>query len=144
MIAESLTPKPGIREQNLLIADTGRLKTERPVSFHGLLMCMREFAARRAKMDAILRKNHVADAAARAAPKSQWHAQREIHEERTVQRINIELWIALDQFAIGETSRIDHRFRSTCCATAHHEKYTEKRILAVKVTRNSIEATSTT
>ena len=38
---------------------------------------------------------------------SQWHAQREIHEERTgtVQRINIELWIALDQFAIGETSR---------------------------------------
>ena len=77
---------------------------------------------------------------------SQWHAQREIYEERTgtVQRINIELWIALDQFAIGETSRIDHRFRSTCCATAHHEKYTEKRILAVKVTRNSIEATSTT
>ena len=70
MIAESLTPKPGIREQNLLIADTGRLKTERPVSFHGLLMCMREFAARRAKMDAILRKNHMADAAARAAPKS--------------------------------------------------------------------------
>jgi len=43
-----------------------------------------------------------------------------------------------------ETPRIDHRFRSTCCATAHHEKYTEKRILAVKVTRNSIEATSTT
>jgi len=37
-----------------------------------------------------------------------------------------------------------HRFRSTFCATAHHEKYTEKRILAVKVTRNSIEATSTT
>jgi hypothetical protein len=70
MIAESLTPKPGIREQILLIADTGRLKTERPVSFHGLLMCMREFAARRAKMDAILRKNHMADAAARAAPKS--------------------------------------------------------------------------
>src|SRR6516165_7810486 len=70
MIAESLTPKPGIREQNLLIADIGRLKTERPVSFHGLLMCMREFAARRAKMDAILRKNHMADAAARAAPKS--------------------------------------------------------------------------
>src|SRR5262249_55305855 len=127
---------------NLLIADIGRLKTERPVSFHGLLMCMREFAARRAKMDAILRKNHMADAAARAAPKSQWHAQREIHEERTgtVQRINIELWIALDQFAIRETSRIDHRFRSTCCATAHHEKYTEKRILAVKVTRNSIES----
>ena len=58
------------REQNLLIADIGRLKTERPVSFHGLLMCMREFAARRAKMDAILRKNHMADAAARAAPKS--------------------------------------------------------------------------
>src|SRR5215813_1575604 len=48
----------------------GSLKTERPVSFHGLLMCMREFAARRAKMDAILRKNHMADAAARAAPKS--------------------------------------------------------------------------
>src|SRR5262249_17417202 len=47
----------------------GSLKTERPVSFHGLLMCMREFAARRAKMDAILRKNHMADAAARAAPK---------------------------------------------------------------------------
>src|SRR6516162_2661102 len=47
-----------------------RLKAERPVSFHGLLMCMREFAARRAKMDAILRKNHMADAAARAAPKS--------------------------------------------------------------------------
>jgi hypothetical protein len=69
MIAESLTPKPGIREKNLLIADIGRLKTERPVSFHGLLMCMREFAARRAKMDAILRKNHMADAA-RAAPKS--------------------------------------------------------------------------
>ena len=70
IIAGSLTPKPGIREQNLLIADIGRLKTERPVSFHGLLMCMREFAARRAKMDAILRKNHMADAAARAAPKS--------------------------------------------------------------------------
>ena len=70
MIAESLTPKPGIREQNLLIVDIGRLKAERPVSFHGLLMCMREFAARRAKMDAILRKNHMADAAARAAPKS--------------------------------------------------------------------------
>jgi len=30
------------------------------------------------------------------------------------------------------------------CATTHHEKYTEKRILAVKVTRNSIEATSAT
>ena len=70
MIAENFTPKPGIREQNLLIADIGRLKAERPVSFHGLLMCMREFAARRAKMDAILRKNHMADAAARAAPKS--------------------------------------------------------------------------
>src|SRR6516164_5471635 len=70
IIAGSLTPKPGIREQNLLIADIGRLKTERPVSFHGLLMCMREFAARRAKMDAILRRNHMADAAARAAPKS--------------------------------------------------------------------------
>jgi hypothetical protein len=39
IIAESLAPKPGIREQNLLIADTGRLKAERPVSFHGLLMC---------------------------------------------------------------------------------------------------------
>jgi hypothetical protein len=70
MIGESLAPKPGIREQNLLIADIGRLKAERPVSFHGLLMCMREFAARRAKRDAILRKNHMADAAARAAPKS--------------------------------------------------------------------------
>jgi hypothetical protein len=58
------------REQNLLIVDIGRLKTERPVSFHGLLMCMREFAARRAKMDAVLRKNHMGDAAARAAPKS--------------------------------------------------------------------------
>src|SRR5262249_46322381 len=69
IIAGSLTPKPGIREQNLLIADIGSLKTERPVSFHGLLMCMREFAARRAKMDAILRKNHMADAAASAAPK---------------------------------------------------------------------------
>ncbi len=59
-----------VGEQNLLLVDIGRLKTERPVSFHGLLMCMREFAARRAKMDAILRKNHMADAAARAAPKS--------------------------------------------------------------------------
>ena len=52
------------------LADIGSLKAERPVSFHGLLMCRREFAARRAKMDAILRKNHMADAAARAAPKS--------------------------------------------------------------------------
>src|SRR5262249_61926078 len=43
------TPKPGIREQNLSIADIGRLKAERPVSFHGLRMCMRGFAARRAK-----------------------------------------------------------------------------------------------
>src|SRR5262247_4461849 len=57
---------------------------------------------------------------------------------------DVELWVVLDQFAVGETARIDHRFRSTCCATEHHEKYTEKRILAVKVTRNSIEATSTT
>jgi len=30
--------KPGIREQNLLMADIGRLKTARPVSFHGLLI----------------------------------------------------------------------------------------------------------
>src|SRR5262249_43948758 len=70
----SCREQPGLKARahyaNLLIADTGRLKTERPVSFHGLLMCMREFAARRAKMDAILRKNHMADAAARAAPKS--------------------------------------------------------------------------
>ena len=62
---KALDPEWPIRE-----ADIGRLKAERPVSFHGLLMCMREFAARRAKMDAILRKNHMADAAARAAPKS--------------------------------------------------------------------------
>ena len=62
---KALDPEWPIRE-----ADIGRLKTERPVSFHGLLMCIREFAARRAKMDAILRKNHMADAVARAAPKS--------------------------------------------------------------------------
>ena len=53
-----------------LVGQLGPFALERPVSFHGLLMCMREFAARRAKMDAILRKNHMADAAARAAPKS--------------------------------------------------------------------------
>src|SRR5215831_17887017 len=68
--AEHYTTLTQMASGNLLIADIGRLKTERPVSFHGLLMCMREFAARRAKMDAILRKNHMADAAARAAPKS--------------------------------------------------------------------------
>jgi len=32
-------------------------------------MCMRGFTARRANMDIILEKNHIADAAARAAPK---------------------------------------------------------------------------
>jgi hypothetical protein len=42
---------------------------ERPVSFHELLMCMRGFTARRANMDVILEKNHMADAATRAAPK---------------------------------------------------------------------------
>jgi len=79
---------------------------------------------------------------------SQWQAQREIWPVKSapgaVQRVDVELWVVLDQFAVGETPRIDHGFRSTCSATAHHEKYTEKRILAVKVTRNSIEATSAT
>jgi hypothetical protein len=51
-------------------AAAARRLAERPISFHGLLMCMREFAARRAKMNAILRKNHMVDAAARAAPMS--------------------------------------------------------------------------
>jgi hypothetical protein len=37
------------------------------VSFHGFLICMREPAARRAYMDVMLERNHVADAGARAA-----------------------------------------------------------------------------
>jgi hypothetical protein len=37
------------------------------VSFHEFLMCMRELAARRAYMDVMLERNHVADAMARAA-----------------------------------------------------------------------------
>src|SRR5215831_18531960 len=38
-------------------------------SVHELLMCMSRFAARRANMDAILTKNHMANAAARGMPK---------------------------------------------------------------------------
>ena len=47
----------------------GYLRAERSVSLHELLMCMRGFAARRASIDVILEKNHMTDAAARAAPK---------------------------------------------------------------------------
>jgi hypothetical protein len=47
----------------------GYLRAERSVSLHDLLMCMRGFAARRASIDVILEKNHMTDAAARAAPK---------------------------------------------------------------------------
>jgi len=43
---------------------------------------------------------------------SQWQAQREIWPVKsapaTVQRINVELWVALDQLAIGKMLRIDH------------------------------------
>jgi len=53
-----------------LIAKSWGLKAKRPVSSHELLICMRGFALRRKNIDVILVKNHIADATARAAPKS--------------------------------------------------------------------------